>query len=97
MIDKESFHIEKTLGRTKRMKVIIYTQKTCPPCHEEKLWLKEKQIIFEERDIRENPDFLDEIIQLGAAATPVTIIHSDSGEEVIYGFDQDKLAKLIGE
>ncbi len=47
-------------------KVIIYSQETCPPCHEEKLWLKENGIVFEERDIRKNDQYLQELIELGA-------------------------------
>ena len=77
-------------------KVIIYTQETCPPCHAEKLWFKENGIEFEERDIRKNDQFLHEIISLGAAATPVTIIKEEVSEEVIMGFDQLKLTELLG-
>ncbi|WP_413299735.1 glutaredoxin family protein [Bacillus sp. 1P10SD] len=75
--------------------VIIYTQETCPPCHAEKLWFKENGIEFEDRDIRKNDQFLNEIIALGAAATPVTIIKDGDNEEVIMGFDQSKLAELL--
>jgi glutaredoxin len=77
-------------------KVIIYSQETCPPCHAEKLWFKENGIEFEERDIRKNDQFLHEIIALGAAATPVTIIKDEDSEEVIMGFDQSKLTELLG-
>jgi glutaredoxin len=76
--------------------VIIYTQETCPPCHAEKLWLKENGIDFEERDIRKNDQFLQELIGLGAAATPATVIKDENGEEVIMGFDQGKLAAKLG-
>ncbi len=77
-------------------KVIIYTQETCSPCHAEKLWFKENGIEFEERDIRKNDQFLYELIDLGAAATPATIIKEQDREEVILGFDQSKLAELLG-
>ncbi|WP_040209200.1 glutaredoxin family protein [Neobacillus jeddahensis] len=77
-------------------KVIIYTQETCPPCHAEKLWLKENGIEYEDRDIRKNDQYLNELINLGAAATPATIIKSEDKEEVILGFDQPKLAEILG-
>ncbi|PFN76529.1 NrdH-redoxin [Bacillus sp. AFS076308] len=77
-------------------KVIIYTQETCPPCHAEKLWFKENGIEFEERDVRKNDQFLYELIELGAAATPATIIKYEDREEVILGFDQTKLAGILG-
>ncbi|MEH7547706.1 glutaredoxin [Neobacillus bataviensis] len=77
-------------------KVIIYTQETCPPCHAEKLWFKENGIEFEERDVRKNDQYLYELIELGAAATPATIIKYEDREEVILGFDQTKLAGILG-
>jgi glutaredoxin len=76
--------------------VIIYTQETCPPCHAEKLWLKENGIEFEDRDIRKNDQYLQELIGLGAAATPATVIKDENGEEVILGFNQAKLAEILG-
>lgn len=77
-------------------KVIIYSQETCPPCHAEKLWFKENGIEFEEKDIRKNDQFLQELIELGASATPVTIIKDEDSEEFILGFDQAKFAELFG-
>jgi glutaredoxin len=77
-------------------KVIIYTQETCPPCHAEKLWFKENGIEFEERDIRKNDQYLHELIALGAAATPATIIKNGDSAEVVLGFDQTKLAEVLG-
>jgi glutaredoxin len=77
-------------------KVIIYTQETCSPCHEEKLWLKENGIEFEERDIRKNDQYLQELIELGASSTPVTIIQDEDSEEFILGFDQTKIAEILG-
>lgn len=76
--------------------VIIYTQETCPPCHAEKLWLKENGIDFEERDIRKDDQFMQEIISLGASATPATVIKDENGQEVVMGFDQEKLASILG-
>jgi glutaredoxin len=76
-------------------KVIIYTQETCSPCQAEKEWLKNNGISFEERDIRKNQKYLQEAIDLGASATPVTVIMKDNEKEVVLGFDQEKLTKLL--
>lgn len=75
--------------------VIIYTQETCPPCHEEKLWLKEKGIPFEERDIRKDSQYLNELMELGASATPVTVVKSGEEETVIFGFDREKFEQFM--
>ncbi|WP_028401652.1 glutaredoxin family protein [Ectobacillus panaciterrae] len=75
--------------------VIIYAQETCGPCHAEKEWLKNNNIPFEERDIRKNPSYLEEVIELGASATPVTVIKKGTEIEVVMGFDREKLAALL--
>jgi glutaredoxin len=76
-------------------KVILYTQETCPPCFAEKEWLKANNIPFEERDIRKNPAYMNEVIDLGASATPVTLIDSDEGKQVVMGFKEDELSQLL--
>jgi glutaredoxin len=77
-------------------KVIIYTQETCPPCFAEKEWLKDHNIEFEERDIRKNQSYMQEVMDLGASATPVTVINEDDGKQhVIMGFKEDELLTLL--
>ena len=76
--------------------IIIYTQETCSPCQEEKLWFKDKGIEFEERDIRKNDEYLQELIELGASSTPVTIIQDGEHKDYILGFDPAKFAEMLG-
>ncbi|QRG68151.1 glutaredoxin family protein [Brevibacillus choshinensis] len=76
--------------------VIIYTQTTCGPCQEEKMWLTSQQVAFEDRDIRKNDTYFQEAINLGASMTPVTHIKKDNGEEyVIHGFDKEEIKKAL--
>ncbi|KZE48413.1 NrdH-redoxin [Brevibacillus parabrevis] len=76
--------------------VIIYTQTTCGPCQEEKMWLTSQNIAFEDRDIRKNDAFFQEAINLGASMTPVTFIEKEDGEQfVIHGFDKEELKKAL--
>lgn len=77
-------------------KVVVYTQDGCRPCEEEKLWLKDKEIPFEERNIRKNEQYLQEIISIGASATPATVIEDENGRETIFGFDQPQLVQKLG-
>lgn len=88
-------HLEKGGITVLEKKVIIYTQETCPPCFAEKEWLKANDIPFEERDIRKNQEHMKEVIDLGASATPVTVIESIDGKEVIMGFQEDELSQLL--
>jgi glutaredoxin len=77
-------------------KVVIYTQETCPPCFAEKEWLKDHEIDFEERDIRKNQNYMQEVISLGASATPVTVVtDEENNQHVIMGFKEDELQALL--
>ncbi len=71
--------------------VIVYTQPGCGPCAAEKEFLNNNGVEFEERDIRANPEYLRELMELGAQATPTTLVD----EEVIMGFDRAKLSDLL--
>lgn len=76
--------------------VIIYTQTTCGPCQEEKMWLTGQQVAFEDRDIRKNEKYFQEAINLGASMTPVTLIKKENGEDiVIHGFDKEEIKKAL--
>lgn len=72
-------------------KVIVYTQHGCGPCHQEVAWLTQNNVDFEERNISENPEYIDDLRKVGAMATPVTFV----GDEVIFGFDRNKLQTLL--
>ena len=58
-------------------------------------WLSQHGIAFEERDITQNQGWIDELMALGASATPTTVVEWDEQREVIVGFDQAKLADLL--
>ncbi|USG66338.1 glutaredoxin family protein [Brevibacillus ruminantium] len=76
--------------------IIVYTQQTCGPCQEEKMWLTQQNVSFEDRDIRENDIFFQEAISLGANMTPVTLIEEENGDRtVIHGFDKEQLKKAL--
>jgi arsenate reductase-like glutaredoxin family protein len=78
------------------MKVIVYTQPGCHSCSQEKEWLAQEHVNFEERNIRENPAWVEEVIALGSQATPTTVIQLDSGEQqVIIGFHAGRLEKYL--
>jgi hypothetical protein len=47
---------------------------------------------FIAKNIREDPQALEELLKLGVRATPVTVIDG----EVIVGFDRGKIERLLG-
>lgn len=74
-------------------KVTMYTTPTCTYCIMAKDWLKENNIEYQEFDISVDPEKRKELVdKSGQMAVPVFEI----GEEMIVGFDKNKLSELLG-
>jgi glutaredoxin-like YruB-family protein len=72
--------------------IIVYTQDDCPPCKIVKMFLNEHKVAFQEKNITTNSKARDELINTyNAYSTPTVIV----GEEVIVGFDLERLEKAI--
>jgi glutaredoxin 3 len=81
------------------MKVVIYTTNDCKFSQEEKEYLKNQNIAFEEKNLETNRDFLTEMLSISNnfAGTPVTEITKDSGEKVILkGFTKEDFDSVLG-
>lgn len=75
-------------------KVMIFTHPDCPPCHIVKLFLTEKGVVFEERDITLDPGAVRELTEkYGSHSSPTLII----GDEVMIGFNPERLDEILGE
>ena len=73
-------------------KVKVYSTPTCPACKQTKEFLHEKKIEFQEINVAEDQNALQEMIQKsGQMAVPVT----DIDGEIITGFDEPKLQKAL--
>ena len=73
-------------------KVILYTQPSCPPCEFAKNYLKHHSISFEEKNIARDSRAKKELMnKYDAFSTPVLVIE----EEVIVGFDQERINQLL--
>ncbi len=55
-------------------------------------FLTKHGIAFQARNVAEDPAAMDDLMRLGVATTPVTVIDG----EVVVGFDQKRLAALLG-
>ncbi len=77
-------------------KVVVYTQPGCGACQAEKAWLLDKGVEYEDKDIRKDPKWLEELVELGSRGTPTTIIEHDGQErQVLIGFDAAKMTKAL--
>lgn len=72
--------------------VIIYTSATCGYCHKAKAYLKEQGVSFIEKYADTDPLAQQELAKLKAKGVPVILV----GDEVIMGFDQNRLEVLLG-
>ncbi len=74
--------------------VTIYTSgPQCVDCNTIKQWLDEQGYSYTERNIRTDPEALDQITQLGYSSVPVTIV----GDTVIDGLDIKALQAALSE
>ncbi len=73
--------------------VIVYSTTVCPWCVRVKEFLKQNNVIFEERNAQENPAFAEELVKKsGGYAVPVT----DIDGTIIIGFNMPKLKAALG-
>ena len=72
-------------------RVLLYSQPGCPPCHAAKLFLQVHEVPFEYKDVQADPVALQELMELNSRSTPTIVV----GEEVMIGFDPDRLESLL--
>ncbi|MBA3425694.1 MAG: glutaredoxin family protein [Rubrobacter sp.] len=62
-------------------------------CDRTEKFLRENGVEFTERNIAEDEEAFDELERMGTMTTPVTVVDS---EEVIVGFDRERLSRALG-
>jgi len=73
-------------------KVMVYSTATCPWCKKAKEYLTANNIPFEDIDVSSNQEAAQEMIKKsGQMGVPVLDIEG----EIIIGFDQPKIDKLL--
>lgn len=79
-------------------KVTIYTTPTCVYCKMSKEFFKENNVEYTEINVATDQDKAQEAIEKsGQMGVPVIVVADESGkEDVITGFDKEKLEELLG-
>lgn len=79
------------------MEIKVYSTTTCFWCQKVKDWLKKNRLGFQELNIVETDTYRDEMIEKSSQmAVPVVVIKDNSGkEEVVVGFDEERLKSLL--
>jgi glutaredoxin-like YruB-family protein len=74
-------------------KVVVYSTPTCPWCVRVKDFLKENKVKFEEVDVSDDEEKAREMVEKsGQMGVPVV----DVDGNIVVGFDERKLNKLLG-
>ena len=75
-------------------KVVVYTQLDCLPCGWVKNFLAERGVEYEERSIDSGFAVVREMTQkYNSQSTPTVVI----GDEVLIGYDPERLSQLLGQ
>jgi glutaredoxin len=74
------------------MDITVYHGNGCRACHEEMEYLKHKDVKFVAKNVHDDPEARKELIALGSKTIPTTVI----GNEVVVGFEVDRIKELVG-
>jgi glutaredoxin len=75
-------------------KIIVFTQPDSPPCEAAKRFLKDRKARFEERHVAYDEGARHELAQrYKSRSTPAVVI----GEQVLVGFDPERLDQWLGQ
>lgn len=75
-------------------KIIVFTQPDSLPCEAVKLFLKDRKANFEERCVAYDDDVLRELAEkYNSRSIPTVVI----GDEVLIGFDPERLDQLLAQ
>ncbi len=73
------------------MRITLYTSANCSHCRQLKQWLKARGQAFAEFDVQKSRRAAKAFAQLGGRGVPLVVV----GDEVIHGFDQTRLRRLL--
>lgn len=77
--------------------VTIYTTPTCGYCKGAKEFMQTHNVQFTEVDVSSNQEKAKEMIEKsGQMGVPVILVGEGEGQELIIGFDQPRLAEVLG-
>lgn len=80
----------------KNSKITVYSTPTCPYCVMAKDYLKSKNIKFQEIDVSKDEKQAEIMVEKsGQMGVPVIIINDNDNEEVLLGFEKDKIDKIL--
>ena len=75
-----------------KLNIVVYTIPDCTTCEEVIIYLKSRDVPFNEIDTSDDYEIQQKVTELtGKLSVPVTVI----GEEYISGYDREKIASVL--
>ncbi len=79
------------------LKVKIYSTPTCPYCIMVKEFFDENKIEYTDINVAKNREAAEEMVKkTEQMSVPVIMIEKDGQEEIIIGFDKEKISEILG-
>jgi glutaredoxin len=77
-------------------RVLLFTQSGCLSCELMRVYLEAREIAFEEHDISTDPEARKNMLeQLDSNETPTVVVFAGEVQEVVVGFDPERLDQLL--
>lgn len=78
-------------------KITIYSTPTCPYCEMVKRYLDDKKIAYTVVDVSQNEEAAQKLQDIsGQLGVPVIQVNDKDKEQVVVGFDKDKIDQILG-
>ena len=87
-----------------KLNVVLYTIPDCETCENVAIYLKSRDIPFNEKDVSKDPKMQQELTKLsGKLSVPVTVIGLKrkennvlvDAEEVVFGYNREKIGNIL--
>ena len=93
LTNKEQINLLINANLLNMANVILYTTNVCPWCHKAKEFFDENGIKYSEKNVQQNKEYQAELLEKsGQLGVPVITV----GEEVVIGFNKERLKKMLG-
>lgn len=91
-------HASAGVEALKPQSVKLFSTESCPYCKMEAVWLDSQNVEYEMVMVDSDQKSAEEMVQkTGQMGVPVTIVDYGEGmEDVVVGFDRDKLTSILG-
>lgn len=84
------------MPRVAKGQVVMYSTPTCGYCGRAKDYLKRKYIPYTEKDVSKPGKAQQQFASLGGRGVPLLLVGTKSGTKKVYGFNETRLASLLG-